>query len=83
MGEENRWRKKTHNKNNFNDACSMILRSLAARTKGTGANCLVQLSLSMKERSYGSGSAESFLAILEHPWLKAIKRKREALQETQ
>lgn len=53
----------------------MILRSLAARTKGKGANCIVQLSLSMKERSYGSGSAESFLAILEHPWLRAIKRK--------
>lgn len=50
MGEKNSWRKKIHNENNFNEAYSMILRSLAARTKEKGADCIVQLSLSMKER---------------------------------
>lgn len=50
MGEENSWRQKTHNKNNFNEAYSMIVRSLAARTKEKGAECIVQLSLSIKER---------------------------------
>lgn len=53
----------------------MILRSLVARTKEKGADCIVQLSLHERERSYGSGSAESFLAILKHPWLRATQRK--------